>query len=326
MLYDFDTLLTTVYVMIDDFLKSSDYHMPISTGPRPSLDVSEVLTLSVVSHLPRFQSERAFWRFAVVKLRDAFPNLPHLSQFNRMRRHHVKILAHFVSELGNKLRLPSDLVEALDATAVPIRNVKRRGHSWLVDRAGYGYGHRIGWYFGFYLIAAAVPSGAITGFAFAPANVKDQPLASGFLRARAYNKNRHLSAAGLDNRQLGPAPSAGVPPPMPVPYLTDKGFEGKRYHNEWRVEYNATVITPPKADYRTKWPKAWHKFVAHHRQIIETAFGKLQGPLGLEQERPHDLTGFSARVTSRFALHNILIAINRSLGRQSLAFAGITEL
>src|SRR5215212_4218416 len=49
---------------------------PMPGGRRPALlSTSEVLTLAILAQVPRFRSERAFWRFAHFHLRRYFPNL-----------------------------------------------------------------------------------------------------------------------------------------------------------------------------------------------------------------------------------------------------------
>ena len=39
--------------------------------------------------------------------------------------------------------------QALDGSAMPIRDVKRRGHGWLAGYADIGWSNSLGWYEGF---------------------------------------------------------------------------------------------------------------------------------------------------------------------------------
>jgi hypothetical protein len=75
--------------------------------------------------------------------------------------------------------------EALDASAMPVRNAKRRGEGWLAGYADIGWSNSLGWYEGFCLLVAVAPTGVITGFGFASASTKDQPLAETFFALRA---------------------------------------------------------------------------------------------------------------------------------------------
>ena len=180
---DSDTFLTTLYVMIDDFCKShlSPEHR---SGAPASLMPSEVLTLALCGQWQRFPSERGFYRYAQRHLRGAFPSLPDRSQFNRLLRPQQEALVAFSLYVVHRLQAQSCAYEVLDATAVPTRDAKRRGLGWLPGMADLGWSTRLGWYEGVYLLLSVNPVGVITGFGYAPASTKDQPLAETFLAVR----------------------------------------------------------------------------------------------------------------------------------------------
>jgi hypothetical protein len=81
------------------------------------------------------------------------------------------------------------------------------------------------------------------------------------------------------------------------------------------------VTAPHQSSKRFRWPKALRRWLAHLRQIIETVNDKLLNTFRLARERPHDLTGFQARLAAKVALHNFWIWLNLHLGRAPLAFA-----
>src|SRR3712207_8253383 len=93
-----------------------------------------------------------------------------------------------------------------------------------------GWSNSLGWYEGFCLLVAVNPAGAITGFGFASASTKDQPLAESFFALRARPDPR-LQSVGL--AALGP-------------YVVDKGLEGEDNHRRWLHRYGAQLICPPK--------------------------------------------------------------------------------
>ena len=109
-----------------------------------------------------------------------------------------------------------------------------------------GWSNSLGWYEGFCLLVAVNPAGAITGFGFASASTKDQPLAESFFALRA-RPNPRLQSIG--SAALGP-------------YVVDKGFEGEDNHRRWLDRYGARVICLPKRSERKRrrrrrrnWPK-----------------------------------------------------------------------
>lgn len=305
---DVDTFLTTLYVVVDDFCQS---HPPKRRpGPKASLSASEVVTLAIFARWSRFANERDFYRYASGPLiRDAFPTLPERSQFNRLVRSHVGLIEALCMHLA--LIMPdarkSGAYEALDTSAMPVRDAKRRGTGWLAGCADIGWSNSLGWYEGFSLLIAVDPSGVITGFCFGAASTADQQMAETFFAVRA-RPNPRLGS-------VGPASSA--------PYVVDKGFEGADNHRRWFERYGAQLICPPKRNARQVWPKRLRRWVAGIRQIVEGVYDKLFNAFGLWRERAHELSGLRARLAARVALHNFCIWLNEQLGRPRLAFADL---
>jgi len=59
--------------------------------------------------------------------------------------------------------------------------------------------------------------------------------------------------------------------------------------------------------------------------MVETVYDKLHYTFGLARERPHDITGFQARLAAKVALHNFCIWLNTQHGRPLLAFADMVD-
>jgi len=301
-----DTFLTALYVMVDDFFCQS--HPPKRhPGPDASLSGSEVITLAIFARWSRFTSERDFYRYAESHLREAFPTLPDRSQFNRLVRFYTGLIEEMALHLAKVLEVGECPYEALDSSAMPVRDAKRRGAGWLAGYTDIGWSNSLGWYEGFRLLAAVSPSGVITGFCFCAASTVDQQAAETFFAVRARPSPRLLS--------VGSASSGS--------YITDKGFEGAKNHRRWLDRYGARLICPPKRNARQGWPKHLRRWVAGIRQIVETVYDKLFNAFGLWQERPHELSGLRARLAARVALHNFCIWLNDKLGRPRLAFADL---
>jgi Transposase DDE domain len=303
---DVDTFLTTLYVMVDDFCKAS---LPPERhpGPQATLSRSAVVTVAVFGQWQGFGSERGLYRYAQRHLRAAFPQLPTREQFNRqMRQQHAALVAFF-RHLVALLAAQRCAYEALDSSGVPTRDAKRRGAGWLPGLADLGWSNRLGWYEGFHLLMAVNPVGVITGFAFGAASTTDQPLAATFFAVRRSPHPRMPSVG---------APALG-------PYVVDKGFEGQATHVTWWQTYGAQVLWPPKRNSKTPWPTARRRWLAGVRQIVETVYDKLAHTFRLDRERPHDLSGFWARLAAKIALHNFCIWLNEQLGRPRLAFVDL---
>jgi hypothetical protein len=308
---DVDTFLTALYVMVDDFCHSQPPKR--RPGPQASLSESEVITLAIFARWGRFCGERDFYRYARRCLHDAFPTLPDRSQFNRLVRSCVGLIEEVALHLALMPNARANAqgaacYEALDTSAMPVRDAKRRGEGWLAGYADIGWSNSLGWYEGFRLLLAVDPTGVITGFGFASASTKDQPLAETFFALRARPDPR-LGSVG--------SPASG-------PYVVDKGFEGEDNHRRWLDRYGARVICPPKRDGRKRsWPKRLRRWAASIRQIVESVYEKLHATFGLRAERPHELQGLRARLAARVALHNFCIWLHDQLGRPRLTFADL---
>ncbi len=302
---DVDTFLTALYVMVDDFCQSRPRKR--SPGPQASLSDSEVVTLAIFACWGRFSSERDFYRYATVHLRDAFPALPHRSQFNRLVRDHLDLIEEMALHLADVMKARGCPYEALDSSAMPVRDAKRRGEGWLAGYADVGWSNRLGWYEGFRLLVAVDPTGVITGFGFSAASATDQQVAETFFAVR-HRPNSRLPSVGTA--------AAG-------PYVADKGFEGEENHRRWLDRYGARIIHPPKRNSRKPWPKRLRRWVAGLRQIVESVYDKLFNAFGLHRERPHDIGGLRARLAARAVLHNFCMWLNEQLGRPRLAFADL---
>jgi hypothetical protein len=302
---DPDTFLTILYVVVDEWCNA--HAACRRRGRPPALTRSEAVTLALYGQWARFASERDFYRYADRHLRRAFPGLPHRTQLNRRIRTVYETIVAVGHHLADRLGAGEAPYQALDATAVPVRNVKRRGGGWLPEYVTRGWSNRLGWYEGFHLLVAASPDGPITGYGVGPADAKDQPLAETFFGARATGDPR--------------LPTVG--PPTTEPYLADSGFIGAARHARWRADSGAHVICPPYRSAARNWPRPLRRWLSRHRQVIETVNAKLLLTFRLERERPHELGGFHARLAAKVALHNFCCWLNRQLGRPTLAFADL---
>ena len=110
---DTETFLTTLYIMVDDFCKTSLPPEP-PPGPQAALSRSEVVTLALCGQWQGFGSERGLYRYAQRQLRAAFPSLPVQEQWNRQCRQQHTALVVFFLPLVHLLAAQRCAYEALD--------------------------------------------------------------------------------------------------------------------------------------------------------------------------------------------------------------------
>jgi hypothetical protein len=306
---DVDTFLITVYVMADDFCKERDLNTRIGPGRKASLTRSETMTLLVFAQAMPFRSERDFYRYALRHLGSYFPNLPDRTQFNRQARHVLPTLIAFWREhVQGLLATQPRLFEIVDTVGIPVRNLKRRGRGWLAGEANIGWSTHLGWFMGFRALFATTPSGIITGFGFAPASAKDQPLANTFLAARRFPNQALLSVGSYTDL-----------------YLADTGFRGNRTLHRWRLNYDALILCKPDPRDAHAWDKPMRRWFSGLRQIVESIIDRMLNWFRLAQLRSHTLQGFHIQLAAKTLAHNICIWFNLQLGRPPLAFADLID-
>ncbi|HEU0114230.1 MAG TPA: transposase [Thermomicrobiales bacterium] len=303
---DPETFLVELYVLADTYCKTA---LPPARhpGPAAALDRSEVVTLAVLGQWARFGSERDFWRYADAHLRPYFPRLPSRPQFNRQVRRQQAAITGFAHWLAARLDAASAPYEAMDGTAVPTRNAKRRGRGWLAGIAAIGRCLRRGWIHGLRLLVCVTPAGVVTGWGVGPANANDHVLAETLLMLRAM-PDAPLPSVGVT--------SGGV-------YVADSGFAGREREQSWATTLHAEVVASPPPDSRRRWPKPDRRWLAGHRQIVETVIGRLESAFRLDRERPHALDGFQARLAAKMALHNVCCWLNQQRGQPLLTLADL---
>src|SRR3712207_4447103 len=143
---DVDTFLSALYVMIDDFCHSQPPKR--RPGSQASLSDSEVITLAIFARWGRFCGERDFYRYARRRLHDAFPTLPDRSQFNRLVRSCVGLIEEVALHLALMPNARANAqgaacYEALDTSAMPVGDAKRRGEGWLAGYADIGWSNSL---------------------------------------------------------------------------------------------------------------------------------------------------------------------------------------
>jgi hypothetical protein len=308
---DYDTFLSELYVCIDDFGKGHPallaqlLHAP---GEETALSPSEVATLSIFGQWARFRSEGDFYRFALQRLRPLFPSLTTREQFNRAQRRYSPLVVAFFQHLARELGARRSAYEILDRSGLATRACGRRGGEWLHGCADKGWCSRLGYFWGLQLMCAVTAEGVLTGFGLAPGRTKDQPMAESFLALR-HHPDAHVPWVG----EVAAYET----------YVLDKGFSGRKRHQEWRERYGSTAVCAPQRGHGPPWPKARRRWLAGLRQIVETVHDRLLNFFRLERERPHSMAGLFARLSAKVALHNFCIWLNRRLGRPDLAFADL---
>jgi hypothetical protein len=263
---DLDTLVTGLYVMVDDLLGPRR-----GPGRRPKLSDAELVCLAVAQVLLGCNSERRWLRFANRRLGHLFPYLPTASAYNRRLRRAWPLVALAIQDLAAHTPSWCEPLRLVDSTPVPCaasrQTVKR---SALAGVAGSGYcksHHRYFWGFRLYVLAS--PDGLPVAWCLATPKLGEREVVAALL-----DRERHRLRPGLV-------------------ILADKGFAGQEFE-QLVAGYGGRLLRPDRADEPHR-----HGSLGRFRQWIESTFQTLKGQLGLEQHGGRTLAGVGVRVAQR---------------------------
>lgn len=268
---DLDTLVTALYVEIDDLIEPRR-----GRGRRPDLSDAELVCLAVMQVLLRFPSERHWLRYARKHLAGRagmmFPYLPEQDGYNKRMRKAGPLLAKVMRHLATRSPSWWDQLRLIDSTPVPCaasrETVKR---SDLAGDAGYGYCASHSRYFwGLRLYLLATPDGMPVIWGLANPKLGEREVMQALLEA-----DHHLVRAG----QV---------------ILGDKGFAGRDFEQFVTDELGAHFARPDRTDEPARFGK-----LARVRQWIEAIFDTLKGQLDLEAHGGRTLAGVYTRVAQR---------------------------
>jgi hypothetical protein len=234
--------------MVDDFchFRPQKKQHP---GPDASLSPSEVITLAIFARWARFTSERDFYRYASARLSDAFPTLPERSQFNRLLRHSLGLIEEIALHLADVMKVQRCPYQALDSSAMPVRDAKRRGEGWLAcSPVVQTLDGAIGW---------DGTRGSVCLWPQIP-RAWSRALASVPLPSPTSRWPRPSSPCGTQpsaaERRIG----------LLFGSLRGllKGFEGEENHRRWLDRYGVRLIHSPKRNSgKRSWPKRLRRWV-----------------------------------------------------------------
>jgi len=139
---DMETILTIIYVHVDDWYQESGQKMlQGKVGRKPEFTDSEVITLMIAEDYISYPAETQYLGYIRANHGDLFPKLLDQSQFNRRARglrHLVEVMrCEWLVELG----IGENTTYLLDTKPIPVIGYKRsnKTRSDFRDSADYGY-------------------------------------------------------------------------------------------------------------------------------------------------------------------------------------------
>jgi hypothetical protein len=283
---DLNTLLTALYVKIDDYL--GDRTRP---GRPPRLSDAELLTLAVAQVLLGVRSEARWLRFVPRALPSAFPYLPGQSGYNKRLRGALSLIKQLIRVLATDTDLWDDPMWIVDSTPVECARsrptVKR---SNLAGWAGYGYcASHSRFFWGLRLHLICTPAGLPITWALANPKLDE----------------RQVLMAVLDHDPSLTATRPGLT------IIADKGYASAEL-DRYLAEHGVVLLRP---SYRNRAPRPGEHLLKPVRQLIESVNDTLKGQLDLELHGGRSIDGVGARIAQRILALTAAIWHNRATGQ-----------
>jgi DDE family transposase len=283
---DLNTLLTALYVRIDDHLRTR-----VRPGRPPRLTDAELLTLVVAQVLLGVRSEARWLRLVPAALPGAFPYLPGQSGYNKRLRGALPLLKRVIRDLAADTDLWTDPVWLVDSTPVECtRSRPAAQRSNLAGHAGYGYCASHSRYFwGLRLHLICTPAGLPITWALAHPKLDERQVLMTVL-----DHDQHLLTARPG-----------------LLLIADKGYASAEL-DDYLHARGVDLLRPA---YRNRVPRPGQALLAPIRQLIESVNDTLKGQLDLELHGGRTLAGVTARVAQRLLALTAAIWHNRATGQ-----------
>jgi hypothetical protein len=267
---DLNTLLTALYVFVDDHVIPAEQRRP---GRPKRLSDAELVCLAVAQVLLGFPSQHHWLRFCYGRLGSMFPYLPKQPGYHKRLIAAGPLLTAAMAKLATQVPSTADTLRLIDATPVPCgtsrETVKR---SDLAGIANYGYcASHSRWYWGLKLYLVTTGDGMPIVWCLADPKLGEREVAAELLDHAA---DHDLWTAGII-------------------LIGDKGFSGA----EFEAHAGGLGILFVRPDRRDEARR--HGNLAPIRQRIESIFDTLKGQLSLEHHGGRTATGVFVRVAQR---------------------------
>jgi hypothetical protein len=293
---DIVTLLTIIYVLVDDWYQVEGHRMlKGKRGMKPVFSDSEVITLVLAMDFIPFPSETQFLGYIQANHLGLFPKLIDQSEFNRRARGLRLLVEKLRRSWAAELGALDETQFLFDTKPVPVVGYKRsKRHSQFAGSAAYGYcKSRNLHYFGYKLVTITTPNGLPVVCELVPANLDEREAAEAVL-------------FDLHNCDL----------------FGDKGFIGDEWQDHIRHLTGNRIWTVKRANQLDQNPPAFDMLLCSVRERIEGAFNEIQNTgRNLERLLAKTIVGLCTRVIAKLASHALKLLLRRDFGIDVQTFA-----
>jgi len=284
-----ETLLTIVYVLVDDWYQSKGSKFLVGkVGRKPRFSDSEMMCLMIAEDYIPYPAETQYIEFVRANHGDLFPDLLSQSQFNRRARQLRLLVEELRRDWLRELGVLQEGCYVLDTKPVPVVGYKRtKAHSEFRGSASYGYcASRKLFYFGYKLVMISTLDGLPIVYDLVPANTDERQAAETVLL--------HLNG---------------------VEIIGDKGFLGEDWQAEIYEQNKSVILTPKRKNQKQQHHKGFQQLLNSTRERIEGVFHEIQNTgRHLEHLLAKTVDGLSVRIIAKLTAHLLRYRLHLDFG------------
>jgi len=268
---DLDTLLTALYVLIDDHVLEPGRRRP---GHPRRLSDAELVCLAVAQVLLGARSEHHWLRLCYGRLGHLFPYLPKQPGYHKRVKAAAPLICRATLHLATLCPSWADELRLFDATPVPCGTSRQTvRHSELAGLANYGYcAAHSRWYWGLKLYLLTTAEGMPVAWCLADPKIGEREIAADLL------------ALARDTGALRDG----------MIVLADKGLAGREMERFAADQVKVLLARPDRKDEQRRYGN-----LGGMRQWIESVNDTLKGQLDLERHGGRTPAGVYVRVAQR---------------------------
>jgi hypothetical protein len=257
--------LLNLFVAVDDFCQMLTVQNPQwllgrvnRPGRKPSLAVSEVMTILIYFHMSRYRDFKSYYTQYVMKhLRSEFPHLVSYTRFVELMPAALWPLCLYL-----KTRFgPVTGISFIDATALPVCHNRRIERHKVFDGLAARGQTSMGWFFGFKLHLVVNDRGDLLAFYLTPGNVDDR-----------------RPVPRLAQRLFGKL-------------FGDKGYISQPLADQL-LEHNVHLITGLRKNMKNRLLALFDKLMLRKRALIETITDQLKNISQVAHTRHRSVDNF----------------------------------
>jgi DDE family transposase len=283
-----ETLLITIYCMVDDFCAQPQVAAQLRrSGRKPKLSDEAILSLGLLQEFTGIVDEDDYWGYVCNTFESYFPGqLVDRSQYNRRKKNLNPLINLFRSQLTKQLPTVPDH-HIIDCVGTSVSTVTKFFGSRKFPNAGIGFCASKQLYYAGYKTATIVSfTGVLEDFVVGSAEPHDTPYGEALLAVQA-----------------------------PGIYLGDKGFIMKPEEQQLLEDNGVQLLTAKRKNMKASTPDYVKKLLKQFRSMVETINGHLTELFSYNKPGGKSERGVLSRLNYKLAAHTTGQVILQRLGR-----------